>query len=791
MEEMRKNNRQPEILAPAGSFEIMKQAFQAGADAVYLGGQAFGARAYASNLSDRELVQAIEYAGMHGKKLYLTTNTLVKESELEALRIFLRIPYEAGLHAVIVQDMGVLSMIHAEYPELELHASTQMSITTPQACQMLKELGVCRVVPARELSMQEISVIKEQGGVDIEVFVHGALCYSYSGRCLMSSLIGGRSGNRGRCAQPCRQLYKDRSGREQYLLSPKDLCALDTVPQLIEAGVDSFKIEGRMKRAEYVISAVQAYRQAVDAYMDQRVFQTEQRKQELADIFNRGGFTDGYFSMHNGKAMMCMERNNHNGICLGAVQAVQGGTVTIRLREDLNTGDVLEIRTRSGENIELTSGKTGRAGQEVILNAARLRQIRKGDPVYRTKNKQLVEALLEENEQHQLKEKVHISVILRKDLSATIKMSSDDETVTVTGGIVTTAEKQPLTEAVIREKLGKLGDAPFEIAQIKLDMDENIFFSMKEFNQLRREALSRLEKQCRERCHRSGTVLSEFPDVQKQNAEPEILEMKDCEENTQVRRLAVTIATKEQFRAAMQTEAVYRIDIELESFPDSDIANMIGQIREHGKLAYLALPHCYRQNMKERICRMFRTEADGCLLRTIDEVALWKENGRQMPAVLDYSVYTYNHETARICQEAFGCHALTLPMELNRKELEDLIMHTPEIHWEWVLYEQPAVMISAQCVYKNRDKCEKRNAAELEFFNAHGDTYIAKAVCKECYNIIYQKKPISLLDRRYDLAKIRDYRIVLTTENGSQAEKILAFRPEGNSQEGHYRKGIE
>lgn len=295
MEEMRKNNRQPEILAPAGSFEIMKQAFQAGADAVYLGGQAFGARAYASNLSDRELVQAIEYAGMHGKKLYLTTNTLVKESELEALRIFLRIPYEAGLHAVIVQDMGVLSMIHAEYPELELHASTQMSITTPQACQMLKELGVCRVVPARELSMQEISVIKEQGGVDIEVFVHGALCYSYSGRCLMSSLIGGRSGNRGRCAQPCRQLYKDRSGREQYLLSPKDLCALDTVPQLIEAGVDSFKIEGRMKRAEYVISAVQAYRQAVDAYMDQRVFQTEQRKQELADIFNRGGFTDGYF----------------------------------------------------------------------------------------------------------------------------------------------------------------------------------------------------------------------------------------------------------------------------------------------------------------------------------------------------------------------------------------------------------------------------------------------------------------------------------------------------------------
>ncbi len=791
MEEMRKNNKQPEILAPAGSFEIMKQAFQAGADAVYLGGQAFGARAYASNLSDRELVQAIEYAGMHGKKLYLTTNTLVKESELEALRTFLRIPYEAGLHAVIVQDMGALSMIHAEYPELELHASTQMSITTPQACQMLKELGVCRVVPARELSMQEISVIKEQGGVDIEVFVHGALCYSYSGRCLMSSLIGGRSGNRGRCAQPCRQLYKDRSGREQYLLSPKDLCALDTVPQLIEAGVDSFKIEGRMKRAEYVISAVQAYRQAVDAYIDQRVFQTEQRKQELADIFNRGGFTDGYFSMHNGKAMMCMERNNHNGICLGAVQAVQGGTVTIRLREDLNIGDVLEIRTRSGENIELTSGKTGRAGQEVILNASRLRQIRNGDPVYRTKNKQLAEALLEENEQHQLKEKVHISVILRKDLSATIKMSSDNETVTVTGGIVTAAEKQPLTETVIREKLGKLGDAPFEIAQIKLDMDENIFFSMKEFNQLRREALSRLEQRCREHCHRTCTVPAASLDMKKQNAETEKTEVEKYEEGIPVKRLAVTIATEEQLRVAIRTESVYRIDIELESFPDSDIVNMIGQIREHGKLAYLALPHCYRQNMKDRILRMLLTDADGCLVRTFDEVALWRDTGKRMLAVLDASVYVYNHKAAEVCQKALGCHTMTLPMELNREELEELIMHTPEIHWEWVIYEQPAVMISAQCVYKNNDRCEKRNATDLEFSNAHGDTYIAKAVCKECYNIIYQKKPISLLERRYDLTGIRDYRIVLTTETGNQAEKILAFRPEGICQEGHYRKGIE
>ena len=728
---------------------------------------------------------------MHGKKLYLTTNTLVKESELEALRTFLRIPYEAGLHAVIVQDMGALSMIHAEYPELELHASTQMSITTPQACQMLKELGVCRVVPARELSMQEISVIKEQGGVDIEVFVHGALCYSYSGRCLMSSLIGGRSGNRGRCAQPCRQLYKDRSGREQYLLSPKDLCALDTVPQLIEAGVDSFKIEGRMKRAEYVISAVQAYRQAVDAYIDQRVFQTEQRKQELADIFNRGGFTDGYFSMHNGKAMMCMERNNHNGICLGAVQAVQGGTVTIRLREDLNIGDVLEIRTRSGENIELTSGKTGRAGQEVILNASRLRQIRNGDPVYRTKNNQLAEALLEENEQHQLKEKVHISVILRKDLSATIKMSSDNETVTVTGGIVTAAEKQPLTETVIREKLGKLGDAPFEIAQIKLDMDENIFFSMKEFNQLRREALSRLEQRCREHCHRTCTVPAASLDMKKQNAETEKTEVEKYEEGIPVKRLAVTIATEEQLRVAIRTESVYRIDIELESFPDSDIVNMIGQIREHGKLAYLALPHCYRQNMKDRILRMLLTDADGCLVRTFDEVALWRDTGKRMLAVLDASVYVYNHKAAEVCQKALGCHTMTLPMELNREELEELIMHTPEIHWEWVIYEQPAVMISAQCVYKNNDRCEKRNATDLEFSNAHGDTYIAKAVCKECYNIIYQKKPISLLERRYDLTGIRDYRIVLTTETGNQAEKILAFRPEGICQEGHYRKGIE
>ncbi|MFQ9388087.1 MAG: peptidase U32 family protein [Coprococcus sp.] len=266
--------REIEVLAPAGSFDTMKAAYKAGADAVYMGGPMFGARAYADNADAGQMLSAIDYAHLHGRKLYMTVNTLLKNTEIEGqLEDYIRPFYEQGLDAVIVQDLGVMEMIHTLFPDMAIHASTQMTVCGTDYGKWLRDHGASRIVTPRELDLSEIADMKQQTGVEIETFVHGALCYCYSGQCLMSSMIGGRSGNRGRCAQPCRLPWTFRSdSREKsgYLLSPKDLCSLQLLPDLIDAGVDSLKIEGRMKKPEYAALTAYLYRKYTAPISDRR-----------------------------------------------------------------------------------------------------------------------------------------------------------------------------------------------------------------------------------------------------------------------------------------------------------------------------------------------------------------------------------------------------------------------------------------------------------------------------------------------------------------------------------------
>ena len=292
-----------EILAPAGNYETFLAVLNAGADAVYLAGNMFGARAYAGNLTEEELLKAIDYCHIHNKKLYLTVNTLLKNNELfDKLYDYLCPLYNAGLDGVIVQDYGVMKFIHDNFPDMEIHASTQMTITDHRYCDFLRKYNVSRIVPAREMSLEDIRRLKENTDMEIECFVHGALCYSYSGMCFMSSLLGDRSGNRGRCAQPCRLNYS-----EGNVLSLKDLCTLDILPDILEAGVFSLKIEGRMKSPEYAAGVTAIYRKYVDMYINKgregyTVDSTD--KDKLLMLFDRGGMTDGYYNNHNGKHMI-------------------------------------------------------------------------------------------------------------------------------------------------------------------------------------------------------------------------------------------------------------------------------------------------------------------------------------------------------------------------------------------------------------------------------------------------------------------------------------------------------
>ena len=381
-------NRDVEILAPAGSMECLRAAVAAGADAIYLGGTKFGARAYAQNLSEEDLVQAIEYVHIHGRKIYMTVNTLLKDRELNELYAYLLPYYKAGLDGVIVQDIGAVKFIGEYFPEMPVHASTQMTITNTLGADFLKRYGITRVVPARELSLKEIRDMKKQTGLEMECFVHGALCYCYSGQCLLSSMIGGRSGNRGQCAQPCRLPYQTEGKKPADLMSLKDLCTIDILPEMIDAGIDSFKIEGRMKQPEYVYTVVKMYRKYADQYLKLQkegkgkssYHVSEADKRELLATYQRRGYCEGYYYQHNGKDMVSLKRpkNGRDG------SAEEKPWQDIKVQEKINgiltlfVGNRAKLTVSCGDVTVECIGQEVQAAQKQPLDPARIeKQMRK------------------------------------------------------------------------------------------------------------------------------------------------------------------------------------------------------------------------------------------------------------------------------------------------------------------------------------------------------------------------------------------------------------------------------
>lgn len=345
----------PELLAPAGSPEICRAVIAAGADAVYAGGSQFGARAYAKNFTQEELLGAIDLVHMHGKRLYLTVNTLLKQSEISGLYEYLLPYYLQGLDAVIVQDFGVMRLIQGWFADLPVHVSTQMSVASAYGFSYLQRLGVSRIVPARELSLEEIQTIRSQTDLEIECFVHGALCYCYSGQCLLSSMLGGRSGNRGRCAQPCRLPYtvldaeKNPVGKNGYPLSPKDLCTIDQIPQLIQAGITSFKIEGRMKSAGYAAGVTAVYRRYIDQYLEKGMVNVSPQDYErLLQTGNRSGFTDGYYTKHNGPQMIAKNRPGYEKSELADTGLFPEKKIPVQAAASLYTGEPAELTVSAG-----------------------------------------------------------------------------------------------------------------------------------------------------------------------------------------------------------------------------------------------------------------------------------------------------------------------------------------------------------------------------------------------------------------------------------------------------------
>lgn len=432
-----------ELLSPAGSLEICKAVMNAGADAVYLGGDKFGARAFAKNFTQDDLKEALDYAHMRGKKIFLTVNTLLKNREIESeLFAYLKPLYEYGLDAVIVQDFGVFEFIHRNFPELPLHASTQMSVSNVAGAKYLMEHGAERIVTARELSSAEIRRIYDETGVEIESFIHGALCYCYSGQCLMSSMLGGRSGNRGRCAQPCRLAYQvtDEKGnilhkKEKYPLSPKDLCTIELLPRLCESGIYSFKIEGRMKKLEYAAGVTSIYRKYLDLYESspENYHVDKADMERLLLLGNRNGFTRGYYEMRNGRSMMTLTDSSHSS------------------------------------------------------NDAKVAY----QPVPERK----------------LPVNMHAVFCAEQPMELTVSLSEDEQnetSVTVYGANPGLAQNRPLSAEELEKRLRKTGDTPFEVTKLESNLESGLFVPVGQINELRRSALEQLQDQMLVKSRRTG-----------------------------------------------------------------------------------------------------------------------------------------------------------------------------------------------------------------------------------------------------------------------------------------------
>ncbi len=368
-----------ELLSPAGDLKCFYAAINAGADAVYAGLDKFGARAFAGNLSSDEFIEAIDHAHLFSKKLYLTLNILIKDKEREEVDKMIEPLYRAGLDGVIVQDIGLISHLKKKYPIMEVHVSTQAFVTGPKGALLFKKMGASRVVPARELSIDEIKDIRKNAGIEVECFIHGAMCYCYSGMCLMSSFLGGRSGNRGRCAGPCRQPYGGK-GKEDYILSMKDLCGIESIPDLIKAGVDSLKIEGRMKSPEYVYGVTSIYRKYIDLFYEKNTIKNTDLKKDmekLVSIYSRSGLNPGYFNKRNGGEMITRERGSYS-TSLPDIEKTDSIVRRASCRAVFKKGEEAVLSIRSGDNeAEVRGAVVEEAKKKPLSHDDILKQLKK------------------------------------------------------------------------------------------------------------------------------------------------------------------------------------------------------------------------------------------------------------------------------------------------------------------------------------------------------------------------------------------------------------------------------
>ena len=789
-----------EILAPAGNYDAVRAAVNAHADAIYLGGSMFSARAFAGNFDEKELLDTIDYCHTFDVKVYMAINTLLKNEEIKRLPEYVKPFYREGVDGIIVQDMGVAGVLSACFPDLPLHGSTQLSVSSEYGAAFLKKIGMTRFVPSRELSLDEIRAIKDKVNIEIETFVHGAMCYSYSGRCLMSSYAGGRSGNRGRCAQPCRKKY--RLGDESaYMLSLKDMCMLQDIDKLMDAGIDSFKIEGRMKKPEYVAATTYAYKEIRDAYLSgcRDLKKIASRYEDmLRDVYNRGGFYSGYYFIAHGRQMLADIRPNHTGVKIGKVSSIEKPFVKVKLCNDVNAADVLEIRGRKGV-VELTCGEAAAAHSTIFLKGKNFQSFSIGDQIYRTRNSKLLNDIRKEIIDSD--RKIAVKAFLTARIGERIKLSvstydtASTKTVNVCvyGPECMAASNKPVTQEQLIDKIKKTGGTSFEISEIEADVEDGLFVQISAINGLRRQALDEL-----------GRSLA---DRHKRNIKSVIC----CEDNydesglknqSDMSGFSISVCQEDHVNIVKNYKWVSRVIL------DYNIRQYRQTMLNKNTSVFIALPEIFRQKNLVEYADMLSDISgfDGVMIRNIDELGYLIEIGYKGDVVADAGLYVYNDHAAAFYKNQIHNISFVSSAELTYNEIKNLSTNTL-----LKIYGYQKVMVSANCISGNYcGGCAQKSSQMMNLTDDMGNVFYVRNYCGECYNIMYNGVPTSILDR-LDLIhdSFTDAYIELTVEDGEKTNKIMDYiekniiglddmehdndvhAPIKEYTRGHYFKGIE
>lgn len=793
-----------ELLSPVGDFDCLKAAVQNGADSVYFGADSLSARASATNFSLKNLPEAINYAKLRNVQTNLTLNTLIKNNEFSEAINIAKVAYESGIDALILQDLGLARYLIKNFPDLPIHASTQMTIYNLEGALLAEELGFSRAVLARELSVSEIEYICKNCNIEIETFIHGALCISYSGQCLLSSAIGGRSGNRGKCAGPCRLPYtlvkSDSRANEEirsgYLLSTRDVCGLSFIPNLIKAGVKCLKIEGRMKTPEYVAIVTKIYRKYIDLALSGKRYTIDYADEKaLMQVFNRGGFSTGHLTDEYNSELVYPEKPNNMGLYLGTVQKFNKdkGHITLSSKETLSIGDTISLEKESGtytiSELMLGNSNIEESSPFQPITIGRMKgNITVGDKIYKMSNKELTRVTLDTLNKENIKTNFDCKLTIKEGVPITMSVASipkdshdiySDIFFTISSEIKPVAAiNAPLTEDRVISQISKTKNTPFVFEHIHIDMDDNIFIpSISCLNELRRLAIEKIETVAQNRYSRDLDI--DLPATSFENSQFKKKNKKN---------ISVLFYNLNRYIDYSLLEKIDNVYVPYKYFIDEHYSEVIKQLCKKFSV-YIYMPTISKKFINfnyDKILNEF-PKIKGFVLSNISHLKLIKKYGNKYEYIANYTLNIFNDLTLGELSE-FGIKLFTISPELNKEAINNI---SDKHETELIAYGNLPLMNLNYCVLGKSNKCylkcSKRCNDYANYYLKDRLGFNFKLQTENGITTMFNSKITSIETNDLNVSSIR---LDFLDETLSEINAIIKTHKAGNKMEGeNYTNG--